>query len=136
MTLHLGILLALLCAVASNVAFFYKHRGACEACAVDIKHFPHREVAVVVQVVRTAWPSAQGLAPARGRHLAGAALDRPGGPLRAASTARRDGGEALRPDHHAPAVVGLALMALGLILLGITLPASEGSHSTFSGSPR
>src|SRR5919112_3891075 len=38
MTLPLGILLALVCAVASNVAFFYKHRGACEACAVDIRH--------------------------------------------------------------------------------------------------
>ena len=38
MTLQLGILLALLCAFASNLAFFYKHRGACEACAVDIKH--------------------------------------------------------------------------------------------------
>ena len=33
MTLHLGILLALLCAVGSNLAFFFKHRGACEAWA-------------------------------------------------------------------------------------------------------
>ena len=34
MTLHLGIALALLCAVATNVAFLLKHRGACEAPAV------------------------------------------------------------------------------------------------------
>ena len=38
MTLQLGILLALLCAVASNLSFFFKHRGACEAPAVDVKH--------------------------------------------------------------------------------------------------
>src|SRR3712207_5508027 len=38
MTLHLGILLALICAFASNLAFFFKHRGACQACKVDIKH--------------------------------------------------------------------------------------------------
>jgi hypothetical protein len=91
MTLHLGILLALLCAVASNVAFFYKHRGACEACAVDIKH-PFR-------TAKSLWSSkwfAAGLT----------------------TTPRQ--------------WWGLALMALGLILLGITLPASEGSHSAFS----
>ena len=38
MTLHLGILLALLCAFASNLSFFFKHRGACEAPAVDVRH--------------------------------------------------------------------------------------------------
>ena len=38
MSLHLGILLALVCAFASNLAFFFKHRGACEACKVDIRH--------------------------------------------------------------------------------------------------
>ena len=38
MTLQLGILLALLCAVASNLSFFFKHRGACAAPAVDVRH--------------------------------------------------------------------------------------------------
>src|SRR5881227_1419353 len=38
MTLQLGILLALGCAVATNLGFFYKHRGACAAPPVDIKH--------------------------------------------------------------------------------------------------
>jgi len=38
MSLQIGILLALLCAFASNLAFLYKHRGACCACAVDIRH--------------------------------------------------------------------------------------------------
>ena len=37
MTLQLGILFALLCAVGSNLAFFFKHRGACAAPAVDIR---------------------------------------------------------------------------------------------------
>ena len=31
MTLQLGILLALVCAFATNLGFFYKHRGACAA---------------------------------------------------------------------------------------------------------
>src|SRR5436190_176665 len=38
MTIQLGILLALLCAVVSNLGFFFKHRGACEAPPVDIRH--------------------------------------------------------------------------------------------------
>src|SRR4051794_5481581 len=38
MTLEIGILLALLCAVATNLGFLYKHRGACAAPAVDVRH--------------------------------------------------------------------------------------------------
>src|SRR3712207_9477591 len=38
MTLQLGILLALLCAVASNLGFFLKHRGACACARVEIRH--------------------------------------------------------------------------------------------------
>src|SRR5436305_3652061 len=38
MTLQLGILLALLCAFVTNLAFFYKHRGACEVPAVCVRH--------------------------------------------------------------------------------------------------
>src|ERR671931_2947234 len=38
MTLQLGILLAFLCAVASNLGFFFKHRGACACSKVEIKH--------------------------------------------------------------------------------------------------
>ena len=37
MTLYLGILLALACALATNLGFLYKHRGACAAPAVDIR---------------------------------------------------------------------------------------------------
>ena len=38
MTLELGILLALVCAFATNLGFFYKHRGACACAPVEIKH--------------------------------------------------------------------------------------------------
>ncbi|MBA3328413.1 MAG: hypothetical protein H0T43_08945, partial [Solirubrobacterales bacterium] len=38
MTLQLGILLALLCAIVTNLGFFLKHKGACLACPVDLRH--------------------------------------------------------------------------------------------------
>src|SRR4051812_22166335 len=38
MTLTFGILLALACSFATNLGFLYKHRGACAAQSVDIKH--------------------------------------------------------------------------------------------------
>ena len=38
LTLNLGILLALVCAIATQLAFLYKHRGANEAPRVDVRH--------------------------------------------------------------------------------------------------
>ena len=38
MTIQLGIFLALICAFVSNLGFFFKHRGACAAAKVDIRH--------------------------------------------------------------------------------------------------
>lgn len=38
MTIQLGILLALLCALAANLGFFYKHRGCNEVPTVDVRH--------------------------------------------------------------------------------------------------
>src|SRR5215210_6538243 len=38
MSLQIGILLAFLCAIASNLGFFYKHRGACACAKVEIRH--------------------------------------------------------------------------------------------------
>ena len=38
MSLNLGILLALACAIATQLGFLYKHKGANEAPTVDIKH--------------------------------------------------------------------------------------------------
>ena len=134
MTLHLGILLALLCAVASNVAFFYKHRGACEACAVDIKHplrtakslWSSKWFAAGMGIGAAAWllhVAAISLAPLS---IVQAVLS--GGVALLAVMAEKLFGLTTTPRQW----WGLALMALGLILLGITLPASEGANSTFS----
>src|SRR3954453_4950942 len=38
MTVHIGIFLALLCALATNLGFLYKHRGACAAPDVNWMH--------------------------------------------------------------------------------------------------
>jgi hypothetical protein len=64
MTLQLGILLALLCAFISNLGFFFKHRGACEAQKVDIRHplssakslFSSKWFAIGMAVATSAWP--------------------------------------------------------------------------------
>jgi len=37
-TLQIGILLALFCAVATNLGFFYKHRGANAVAKVQVRH--------------------------------------------------------------------------------------------------
>jgi hypothetical protein len=62
-TLQLGILLALVCAFATNLGFFYKHRGACAAPPVDIKHplrtaralYSSKWFAVGMLVATSAW---------------------------------------------------------------------------------
>ena len=38
MTLQIGILLAFLCAVLSNLGFFFKHRGAACCAKVEVRH--------------------------------------------------------------------------------------------------
>src|SRR4051812_28958943 len=38
MTLELGILLSIACALATNLGFLFKHRGACAAPDVDVRH--------------------------------------------------------------------------------------------------
>jgi drug/metabolite transporter (DMT)-like permease len=134
MSLYLGIFLALLCAVASNLAFFFKHRGACEACVVDIKH-PFRTAkslwsskwfALGMLVGAAAWAvhvAAISLAP-----LSVVQAVLAGGVALLAVMAERIFGLEVGPRQW----WGLALTACGLILLGVTLPGSDGSHSSFS----
>src|SRR5438067_1492442 len=63
MTLPVGILLALACALATNVGFLYKHRGACAAPAVDIRRpvwsarklFASRLFAIGMAVAAAGW---------------------------------------------------------------------------------
>jgi hypothetical protein len=134
MSLHLGITLALLCAFASNVAFFFKHRGACEAIKVDIRH-PLRSAA---SLWRSKW-FAIGMGLGAGAwvlHVAAISLAPlsvvqavlSGGVALLAVMAERMFGLSTTPRQW----WGLALTALGLVLLGVTLPASDGAHSTFS----
>jgi len=134
MTLQLGILLALLCALASNLAFLYKHRGACTACKVEISHplrtarslWSQRWFAIGMAVGGGAWllhVAAMSLAPLS---VVQAVLS--AGLVLLAVMADRMFGFSVRPRQW----WGLALTAVGLVLLAITLPASHGAHSSFS----
>jgi drug/metabolite transporter (DMT)-like permease len=134
MTLQLGILLALLCAFASNLASFFKHRGCCEAPRVDVRHplrtakglWSSKWFAIGMGVGGAAWllhVAAISLAP-----LSVVQVVLSGGVVLIAVMADRLFGFEVGPRQW----WGLALTALGLILLGVTMPAPGGSHSTFS----
>jgi hypothetical protein len=134
MSLHLGILLALLCAFASNLAFLYKHRGACRACAVDIRHplctayslWSQRWFAIGMLVGTAAWGlhvGAMALAPLS---VVQAVLS--GGLVLLAVMADRLFGFSVGPRQW----WGLAMTGVGLVLLAVTLPASHGPNSSFS----
>jgi drug/metabolite transporter (DMT)-like permease len=133
-TIQLGILLALICAFATNLGFFYKHRGACAAPPVDIKHplrsarslFASRWFALGMVVATSAWGfhvAALALAPMSVVQvvLAGGVV------LLAVMAERLFGFEVGRRQW-----LGLGFTATGLVLLGLTLPHSGGAHSTFS----
>jgi drug/metabolite transporter (DMT)-like permease len=134
MTLHLGILLALLCAFASNLGFFFKHRGAREAAAVDVRRPLHtakslwssKWFALGMGVGGSAWAlhvAAITLAP-----LSVIQVVLSGGVVLIAVMADRIFGfEVGRRQWW-----GLAFTALGLVLLGLTMPQPHGSHSAFS----
>jgi drug/metabolite transporter (DMT)-like permease len=134
MSLHLGILLALLCAFASNLGFFFKHRGACATCPVSVRH-PLRSA-------RALWSSrwfAIGMAVGGGGwalHVAAISL----APLSVVQVVLSGGVVliAVMADRIFGFEVGrrqwwgLALTAVGLILLGVTMPQPHGSHATFA----
>jgi drug/metabolite transporter (DMT)-like permease len=134
MSLHFGILLALLCAFASNLAFLYKHRGACTACAVDIRHplrtagslWSQRWFAIGMLVGLAAWllhVAAISLAP-----LSVVQVVLSSGLVLLAVMADRLFGFKVGKRQW----WGLALTFVGLVLLAVTLPASHGAHSGFS----
>jgi drug/metabolite transporter (DMT)-like permease len=134
MTLFLGIALALACALTTNVGFLYKHRGACQAPAVDIRRpvwtakqlFSCRLFAIGFAVASGAWlfhVAAMSVAPLS---LVQAVLA--GGVVLLAVIAERSFGLRISRRQWS----GIVLTAVGLLLLGLSLPAVHGAHSRFS----
>ncbi len=134
MNIYFGILLALACAFTTNLAFLYKHRGAVAAPAVHVHHplrsarglFRSRWFAIGMLVAVGAWVLHVGALALAPLSVVQAVLA--GGVVMLAVMAERIFGFAVGPRQWA----GLGLTALGLVLLGITLPAVHGAQSQFS----
>ena len=134
MTVHIGIFLAALCALATNLGFLYKHRGACAAADVDWKHplrsgaslFKSKWFALGMLVATGAWGlhvAAMAMAPLS---LVQAVIS--GGLVFLTVLAERFFGFSVGPRQW----IGVGLTALGLCLLAVTLPSTGGSHSSYS----
>jgi hypothetical protein len=134
MSSFFGIVLALACALATNIGFLYKHRGACAAPSVDIRRPLRSAKALFASPLFTigwvigagAWVfhvAAMSVAPLS---LVQAVLA--GGMVLLAIMAERMLGCRIGRRQW----VGLTLTALGLMLLGLTLPAAHGADSHFS----
>jgi drug/metabolite transporter (DMT)-like permease len=134
LTLQFGILLAVLCAFVTNVGFLLKHRGACVAPPVSLKH----PLASAIGLFRSKWFTI-GMLVALGAWFlhVGALVLAPlsivqavisGGLVFLAVVAERWFGCSVGNRQWA----GVGLTALGLVLLAITLPSGEGAHSSYS----
>jgi hypothetical protein len=131
MSSFFGILLALACALATNIGFLYKHRGACAAPSVDMRRPLATAKALFASPLFTigwvigagAWVfhvAAMSVAPLS---LVQAVLA--GGMVLLAIMAEQMLGCRIGRRQW----VGLGLTAFGLMLLGFTLPATHGAHS-------
>jgi drug/metabolite transporter (DMT)-like permease len=134
MMLEIGICLALACAFVTNLSFLYRHRGASAAPAVGIRHplrsarglWASRWFAIGMVVGGAAWllhVAAFSLAPIS---IVQAVLS--GGVVLLAVMAERMFGLRVGTRQW----VGVAFTGLGLVMLGLTLPATSGAHSHFS----
>jgi drug/metabolite transporter (DMT)-like permease len=134
LTLNLGIMLALACAIATQLGFLYKHRGANEAPCVDVRHplqagkslFCSKWFALGMAIALGAWllhVAALALAP---MSVVQAVLST--GVVMLAGLAERFFGFDVGPRQWA----GVAMTAAGLVLLIVTLPAAHGAHSAYS----
>src|SRR5215212_1946847 len=134
MTVQLGILLALFCAFATNLGFLWKHRGACCAPTVDMRHpwrsakglFASKWFALGMLVAVGAWVlhvAAMALAPLS---LVQAVIS--GGLVFLTVLAERFFGFSVGRRQW----LGVGLTAIGLSLLAVTLPSTGGSHDGYS----
>lgn len=134
MTVQIGIALALLCAVSTNLGFLYKHRGANRAAAVDWRHplksgaalFRSKWFAIGMGVAVVAWVfhvAAMALAPLS---IVQAVIS--GGLVLLTVLAERFFGFTVGRKQW----LGVGLTALGLSTLAVTLPHSGGPHSSYS----
>src|SRR3954470_17182103 len=134
MTVQLGILLALICAFATNLGFLWKHRGACAAPTVDIRHpwksakglFASKWFAIGWSVAVLAWifhVAAMAMAP-----LSVVQPVIAGGLVFLAVIAERFFGLELGKRQW----IGVGCTAIGLTLLAITLPLGGGAQSSYS----
>ena len=126
--------MALACAVATQLSFLYKHRGANAAPKVDIRHplragrslFASKWFAIGMGVALGAWlfhVAALAFAPLS---VVQAVLST-GVVILAVLADRLFGFNVGRRQW-----VGVAMTAIGLMLLVITLPAQSGAHSSYS----
>ncbi len=129
-----GILLALACALTTNIGFLFKHRGACAAPAVDVRRplctaralFSSRLFAIGMLIASGAWifhVAAMAVAP-----LSVVQAVLAGGVVLLAVMAERMFGLRISRRQW----IGISLTAVGLVLLGLSLPAVHGAHSRFS----
>jgi drug/metabolite transporter (DMT)-like permease len=134
MTLNLGILLALACALATQLGFLYKHKGANAAPSVDVRHplrsgkalFASRWFAIGMAVAAGAWilhVAALALAPLS---VVQAVLST--GVVLLAVLAERVFGFQVGARQW----IGVGMTAAGLLLLVLTLPTQDGAHSAYS----
>lgn len=134
MTFTLGIALAFACALTTNLGFLYKHRGACAAPAVDFRHpvrsarqlFSSKMFAIGMLVACGSWVfhiGAMAMVP-----MSVVQMVLAGGIVLLAIMAERCYGACVGGRQWA----GLAMTALGLILLGLSLPVVHGAHSRYS----
>ncbi|CAA9512926.1 MAG: hypothetical protein AVDCRST_MAG17-2106 [uncultured Solirubrobacterales bacterium] len=134
MTLHLGIGLALLCAIGTNVGFLLKHRGASAAPEVLWAH----PIASAAALFRSKW-FAVGWVVALGAwmlHIGALALAPlsvvqaviSGGLVLLTVLAERCFGYSVGRRQW----LGVGFTAVGLVLLAVTLPGGDGTHSSYS----
>jgi drug/metabolite transporter (DMT)-like permease len=134
MTVNIGILLALFCALTTNLGFLYKHRGAAAAPDVRWRHpvrsgvglFRSKWFAIGFAVSFGAWllhVGAMALAP-----LSTVQAVVSGGLVLLAVLAERVFGFKVEGRQW----IGVGCVGAGLALLAITVPAAGGAHSSYS----